>query len=91
MKGFVTLSKVQLADGKIITTQQAVDYGWIRPAGVQKPGWGLERHEVPLGHNLFVDEGRQLLAYCFGGRAPLSNFFLPKVWRGDRHDRPQGD
>lgn len=82
-KGLVTISKITLADGKQLTTQQAIDYGWIRePAGRQPTGWGLERHEVPLGQNLFVDNGRQLVAYAFGFRAPIQNFVCQKFGVG---------
>ena len=74
-KGLVTISKITLADGKQMSSQQAIDYGWIcEPAGCQPSGWGLERHEVPLGENLFVDNGRQLMAFAFGFRAPIQNY-----------------
>lgn len=72
--GIVTVSKITLADGKEISTQQAVDYGWVCSSLSQPGGWGLSRHEVVLGENLFVDQGRQLMAYAFGFRAPLANY-----------------
>jgi hypothetical protein len=81
MKGFLTVAKVLLADGAELPTQKAVEYGWL-PNSSQPAGWGLARHEVPLGPNLFVDGGRQLLAYCFGGRSPLSDFFCQKFGVG---------
>lgn len=74
-KGIVTISKIVLDDGREISTQQAVDYGWIAaPKGRQPAGWGLERHEVNLGENLFLDQGRQMLAFAFGYRSPISNY-----------------
>lgn len=74
-KGIVTVSKITLADGREISTQQAVDYGWLAaPEGRQPGGWGLERHEVSLGQNLFLDQGRQMLAFAFGFRSPISNY-----------------
>jgi hypothetical protein len=74
-QGFVSISKITLANGQELSMQRAVDYGWITaPEGRQPAGWGLERHEVPLGSNLFLDNGRQLLAYAFGFRAPIQNF-----------------
>jgi len=82
MKGFLTISKVLLPDGTEIPTQRAVGYKWIVPAIPQPLGWGMERHEVPMGPNLFVDGGRQLMAYCFGGRSPLSSFFCQKFGFG---------
>lgn len=73
-KGILTISGITLADGKKLSTQQAVDYGWITPTPGLYRGWGLERHEVPLGENLFVDQGRQIVAYAFGFRSPISNY-----------------
>jgi len=82
-QGIVTVSKVVDATGREISTQQAIDYGWIcAPAGRQPAGWGLERHEVVVGHNLFVDNGRQLLAYAFAFRAPLANYTCQKFGVG---------
>lgn len=69
------MSGITLADGTKLSTQQAVDYGWIcPPEGRQPAGWGLERHEVPVGSNLFVDQGRQLMAYAFGFRPPVESY-----------------
>jgi hypothetical protein len=82
VKGLVTVSKIRLADGTELSTQQAVRYGWISSAGRQPSGWGLERHEVPLGGNLFVDQGRQLVAYAFGFRSPIENFVCRKFGVG---------
>lgn len=74
-KGILTVSGIRLADGKTLSTQQAVDNGWINPQpGRQPSGWALERHEVPLGSNLFVDQGRQIVAYAFGFRSPIANY-----------------
>jgi hypothetical protein len=74
-KGLVTISKITLADGTELPTWKAVEYGWIaKPEGRQPTGWGLERHEIPLGENLFVDQGRQLVAYAFGFRSPVQNY-----------------
>jgi hypothetical protein len=74
-KGLLTISKITTADGKEVSLQQAVDYGWIKPASGRSPsGWGLPKEEVSLGENLFVDQGRQLLAFCFGFRSPVSDF-----------------
>lgn len=75
-KGLLTISRVTTADGKIVPLQKAVDYGWIKPASGRSPsGWGLPViGEVSLGENLFLDQGRQLLAFCFGFRAPISDY-----------------
>jgi hypothetical protein len=34
-KGILTVSGIKLADGKVLSTQQAVDYGWIKPVAGQ--------------------------------------------------------
>ena len=81
-KGIVTISKVLLADGREISTQQAIDYGWICSPARQTAGWGLERHEVPLGENLFLDQGRQVLAYAFGFRSPIQNYTVQQFGVG---------
>lgn len=81
-KGILTISGIKLADGKSLSTQRAVDYGWIAPVRGQFTGWGLERHEVPLGENLFVDQGRQIVAYAFGFRSPISNYTVQRFGVG---------
>lgn len=81
-KGLVTVSSVRDADGKVISTQEAVDRGWINPVAGEFKGWGLERHEVPLGENLFLDQGRQLLAYAFSFRSPLEDYACRKFGVG---------
>lgn len=74
-EGLITVSGIRLADGKLLSTQQAIEHGWIGlPRGRQPLGWGLERHEIPLGKNLFLDAGRQLIAYAFGFRPPVENY-----------------
>ena len=76
-EGLVTISGITLADGTKLSTQQAVDYGWITaPEGRQPRGWGLERHEISLGKNLFVDQGRQVAAYAIGFRSPIVNYTI---------------
>ena len=81
-EGILTISGIKLADGKTLSTQQAVDYGWITPARGEFAGWGLERHEVPLGKNLFVDQGRQIVAYAFGFRSPVSDYTVQNFGMG---------
>lgn len=81
-KGILTISGIALADGRKLSTQQAVDYGWIAPVRGAFAGWGLERHEVPLGENLFVDQGRQIVAFAFGFRSPISNYTVQRFGVG---------
>lgn len=68
-------------EGKRVPLSKAIAYGWIRPT-VAQPGWGLSNAEVPLGENLFVDGGRQFMAYLFGGRSPMANYFCQKFGMG---------
>jgi hypothetical protein len=60
-QGIVTVSKIVDSFGKNIPLERAIRYGWIQP--------GAES-----ARNLFVDQGRQLLAYAFAFRAPIQNF-----------------
>jgi hypothetical protein len=73
-EGFVTISRIVDAGGKLVSPQKAVDYGWVVPEPGKHCGWGLDRSEIPLGRNLFVDQGRQLMAYAFANRSPAGNF-----------------
>lgn len=83
VKGLVTISSILGADGKPVSLQKAIDYGWISaPVGRQPAGWGLDRDELVIGENLFVDQGRQALAYAFSGRAPISSYILAKFGVG---------
>jgi hypothetical protein len=72
-KGFVELSKVVDGDGKVIPFDRAERYGWIRRGQVPE-GWTLTPGAYPFGANLFVDSGRQALAYVWGGRSPMANY-----------------
>lgn len=82
-QGFLTISKIALADGSEVPTAKAIEYGWIEmPTGRQPGGWGLERDEIPLGKNLFVDNGRQLVAYAFGFRSPIQDYVCQRFGVG---------
>lgn len=88
VKGFVTVSRILDAAGRPVSNQLAVDRGWIIPAGSSPPGWGIGREEIPLGENLFVDGGRQLMAYCFGFRAPIEDYTCSKFGIGTGSTAP---
>jgi hypothetical protein len=60
-QGLVTISRIVDSFGKEISVQRAIRYGWIQPGAEISP-------------NLFVDGGRQLLAYAFAFRAPIQNY-----------------
>lgn len=73
MEGFLKCAHITDSHGRQLPAEVAVQRGWLIPA--QKvPRWvkaGLRPGEVPLGHNLFLDQGRQYNCYTFGGRAPV--------------------
>jgi len=81
-QGLVTVSRIVDADGREISLQRAVDYGWITNAQRAPSGWGVGRDEISLGKNLFLDQGRQLVAFCFGFRNPISDYTLQKFGIG---------
>lgn len=72
-KGLVTVSGITLADGSQMPLRKACDYGFITPQR-SPAGWDVSPDEVVVGKNLFVDQGRQLVAYAFGFRAPIQNY-----------------
>jgi hypothetical protein len=72
-EGLITVRAITLADGKPLPLRQACDYGWIVPERAPA-GWDVGADEVCIGRNLFLDGGRQLLAYSFGFRAPIENY-----------------
>jgi len=76
-EGLITVSKITLADGKELPLRKACDYGWITPERTPS-GWSVGHDEACLGRNLFLDQGRQLLAYAFGFRAPIENYTVQK-------------
>jgi hypothetical protein len=59
-KGHVAVTKIVDSFGKEIPLEKAIKYGWITRAA--------------LGQNLFLDQGRQLLAYAFAFRSPTENY-----------------
>jgi hypothetical protein len=71
MQGFVEISRIEDARGKQVPFLIAEKRGWIKPGNVPL-GWHSRAY--PIGQNLVVDGGRQLLAYLFGGRSPMSNY-----------------
>ena len=72
--GSVAISRIVDSFGKEIPLEKAIKYGWIAP------GLRIDRktgEEVP-SKNLFVDQGRQLLAYAFGFRSPVEEYVCRK-------------
>lgn len=60
-QGIVTISRIVDSFGKEIPLERAIRYGWVQPGAESAP-------------NLFVDQGRQLIAYAFSFRAPISDY-----------------
>lgn len=80
--GLVTLKSFVANDGKVVSASEALSRGWVALSEPKSGGWKLDSGEVPLGENLFVDNGRQLLAYVLGGRSPLSDFYISRFGIG---------
>jgi hypothetical protein len=72
-QGLVSVSSIVDSTGKNVPLEKAVQYGWITRDAVEYRAWEVGQ-EVPLGENLFLDQGRQLLAYAFAFRSPTENF-----------------
>lgn len=90
-EGFVTVSRFTGDDGRIYTPDEARQFGWIKDrfyAG-RPPGWGIGENELCLGPNLFTDAGRQLLAYCFGFQAPVSDYVVATYGLGTGSAAPK--
>lgn len=68
-QGTVEITRIVDSFGKEIPIEKAIRYGWVHPGAVK-------------GRNLFVDSGRQLLAYCFAFRAPIENYVCQKFGVG---------
>lgn len=76
--GWVSIDKIVDAAGQEVPVEKAHKYGWLRtPYACPKPELFTEGEP-----NLFVDQGRQLLAYAFAFRAPLENYTCQKFGVG---------
>lgn len=80
-KGFVELSKIVDDTGKVVSFENAERFGWIKRGRVPA-GWEPTPGSCPVGSNLFVDGGRQMLAYVWGGRSPMSDYACQKFGIG---------
>jgi len=69
-QGWVAIEKIVDSFGKEISIEKAHKYGWLKTAYANPQPEAF----VEGSPNLFVDNGRQLIAYCFGFRAPIQNF-----------------
>lgn len=80
-QGFVELSHIVDSSGKAVSFDKAERFGWITPGKVPK-GFELTKGHYPIGKNLFLDGGRQLLAYVWGGRSPMADYACQKFGIG---------
>ena len=81
-KGLLTVARVLGSAGDIVSAEKAAQYGWIKPVRGNYAEWNLGPDEIPLGKNLFLDQGRQANAYAFGLKNPIENFVCQKVGFG---------
>jgi hypothetical protein len=69
--GELFVSGVVDSFGKPVELDKAISYGWLP----NLPIVGLnDKPALTLNQNLFLDQGRQLLAFCFGFRSPISDY-----------------
>lgn len=81
--GYVSVQRITAADGSVVPLDEAVRQGWIVPAAGEPPsGFELSPQELLAGPNLFLDTGRQLMAFAFGFRSPISNYVCQKFGVG---------
>lgn len=78
-RGFFSIARITDSTGKAVSEEKAIRYGWLKPRACRVGrGWGLDRGEIPLGENLFVSGGRQMMAYCLAFKSPISNYTLQR-------------
>lgn len=78
-QGWVSLDRIVDGFGKEISYEKAIQYGWLKPVGpVELDASGKE---IP-SPNLFLDQGRQILAYALGFRSPVENYTIQKFGVG---------
>jgi hypothetical protein len=81
--GYVSVSKITAADGSVVPLEEAIRQGWVVPAAGEPPKeFEVAPSEAPAGPNLFLDTGRQLMAFAFGFRSPISNYVCQKFGVG---------
>lgn len=81
-EGWLSLDRIVDGFGKEISYAKALAYGWLVPnaEGVE-PVLDANGNEAAQP-NLFLDSGRQLVAYAFGFRSPISNYTVQKFGVG---------
>lgn len=82
MTGLVSISGITDSFGKSIPLDKAKNYGWINPLRRIPKSWAVPAYEAVLGTNMFVDNGRQLVAFLFGGRTPSTGYCVSQFGLG---------
>jgi hypothetical protein len=76
--GALSITRITGSDGKLVTVKDAIRYGWLQLDSHLCP----ESYEDLGGPNLFVDTGRQLMAYLIGDKGPTSDYACKKFGVG---------
>lgn len=76
-RGDVELARITDRKGRPVTPEEAVRRGWIVP----KDNPALKPY-IDDTRNLFLDQGRQIVAYSFGFRSPISNYTVQRFGVG---------
>jgi hypothetical protein len=74
-RGHLCVSGITDSYGKKISTEQAVKYGWLK---FDHAALVAQNNHEQGFKNIFTDQGRQLLAYLFGARSPVTSFACSK-------------
>lgn len=78
-QGWVAISKIVDGFGKEVPYDKAVKYGWISRSGFDNRAlFGAEADYEQATPNLFLDQGRQLLAFAFAFRSPIEDYACRK-------------
>lgn len=89
-QGYVAVSGIVDSFGKQISYEKAVKYGWISSSGYNtRQMYDRSTGEEIASPNLFVDQGRQLMAYAFGFRPPLENYVCRRFGVGTGLSTPR--
>ena len=84
LDGFISLASVTTSCGETLPAIEAVRRGLVEvpPRKAPKSWPTLGPGEVPVGTNLHTNAGRQLMIYCWGNKAPISDFACTKFGIG---------
>jgi hypothetical protein len=73
--GFISLDSITTPGGVIVPAAEAASQGLISEKPALTEGWPkLSPWEIPVGVNHHTNGGRQMMIYCWGNRAPITDF-----------------